>query len=98
MYVRNDRHGVVHDPHPRVRLEAIVAASWLDTDAAAGVVLESMKQPYDTWMGPVTKSIVDHTLKDNMANLRGSPALNLESNANARAFFRQRECQINGGG
>ena len=67
--------------------EAIVAASWLDTDAAAGVVLESMKQPYDTWMGPVTKSIVDHTLKDNMANLRGSPALNLESNANARAFF-----------
>ncbi|MGH7956138.1 MAG: PVC-type heme-binding CxxCH protein, partial [Opitutaceae bacterium] len=45
------------DSHPRVRLEAIVAASWLDNIEGVGVVFEAMKQALDTWMGPVTKQI-----------------------------------------
>lgn len=75
------------DAHPRVRLEAIVAASWLDNTEGAGVVFESLKQPLDTWMGPVTKAILQHTLKDDVEKLRGTAALKIEGNANARAFL-----------
>lgn len=38
------------DPHGRVRLEAIVAASWLDRDAGLPIVEEAGKYPLDDWM------------------------------------------------
>ena len=75
------------DPHPRVRLEAIVAASWLDNAEGAQIVFEAMKQPLDVWMGPVTKQILTHTLQDDVETLRVSNALNLESNANGADFL-----------
>ena len=58
------------DPHPRVRLEAIVAASWLEPVDGARIVLEALRAPLDPWMGPVTKQILDATLKDEVARLR----------------------------
>ena len=52
------------DPHPRVRLEATVAASWIDNTDGARIGLEALQSPLDAWSGPVTKQIFEHTLKD----------------------------------
>ena len=38
------------DDHGRVRLEAIVAASWLDAEQGIPIVTEASKQPLDDWM------------------------------------------------
>ncbi len=38
------------DDHPRVRLEALVAASWLDKEVGLPIVLEVGKKPMDSWM------------------------------------------------
>jgi mono/diheme cytochrome c family protein len=75
------------DENPRVRLEAIVAASWLDNADGARVVLEALKLPLDRWMGPVTKQILEYTLKDDVDALRGSGKLDLANNANARDYL-----------
>ncbi|MFY0651364.1 MAG: HEAT repeat domain-containing protein [Cyclobacteriaceae bacterium] len=40
----------VKDDHPRVRLEAFVAASWLGKDVGLPIVLEAAKKPLDKWM------------------------------------------------
>ena len=74
------------DSHPRVRLEAIVAASWLDNPDGARVVLEALKLPFDDWMGPVTKQILEYTLKDDVAALQAG-GLDLADNANARDYL-----------
>ena len=47
------------DPHGRVRLEAIVAASWLDNAAAKKVVEEASKLPLDTWNQAAAKTAAD---------------------------------------
>ena len=75
------------DPHPRVRLEAIIAASWLDNLDGARVVLEALKLPLDDWMGPVTKSILDYTLNDDVDALRANHATTFANNPNALAHF-----------
>lgn len=41
-----------NDPHGRVRLEAIVAASWLDEQTGKGILAEAEKHPLDEWMQP----------------------------------------------
>jgi mono/diheme cytochrome c family protein/glucose/arabinose dehydrogenase len=48
-----------NDPHGRVRLEAIVAASWLDNAAAKKVVEEASKKPLDTWNKAAAKTAAD---------------------------------------
>ncbi len=40
----------VQDPHGRVRLEAITAASWLTKDEALAILHEALKLPLDDWM------------------------------------------------
>ena len=75
------------DVHPRVRLEAVVAASWLDNADGARVAFEAMKQPLDVWMGPVTRQILQGTLKDDVEALQASGGLNLESNASGREYL-----------
>jgi mono/diheme cytochrome c family protein len=70
-----------------VRLEAIVAASWLDNVDGARIVLEALKLPLDRWMGPVTKQILETTLKDDLAALQTSGQLALADNPNARDYL-----------
>jgi mono/diheme cytochrome c family protein/glucose/arabinose dehydrogenase len=77
----------VQDEHPRVRLEAIVAASWLDNADGARIALEGLKQPLDRWMGPVTDHILKHTLKDDIAALQEAGQLPLEGNPIARDYL-----------
>ena len=38
------------DPHGRVRLESIVAASWVGGDDGASILLEALRYPLDHWM------------------------------------------------
>jgi mono/diheme cytochrome c family protein/glucose/arabinose dehydrogenase len=45
-----------NDPHGRVRLEAAVAASWLDNAAAKQVVAEVAKHPLDGWSDQAVKT------------------------------------------
>jgi len=77
----------VNDPHPRVRLEAIVAASWLDNELGARTVLDGLRHPLDKWMAPVTGQILETTLKDDVAALvKAEPGV-LEGNQNAQDFL-----------
>jgi len=48
------------DEHGRVRLEALVAASWLDKEAGLPIVLEAGKKPLDEWMEDAYATAVAH--------------------------------------
>ncbi len=75
------------DEHGRVRLEAIVAASWLDNAHGARIALEGLKLPLDRWMGPVTDFILKHTLNDDITALQKADALKLADNPNAAGYL-----------
>jgi mono/diheme cytochrome c family protein len=76
-----------HDPHPRVRLETIVAASWLDNPDGARIALEALRHPFDRWMGPVFNSIMSDTLKDDVEALRAGGQLTLADHPRARDYL-----------
>ncbi len=48
------------DEHGRVRLEAIVAASWLSKEKGLPVVLEAGKMPLDDWMQAAHETALAH--------------------------------------
>ncbi len=48
------------DPHGRVRLEAIVAASWLPTTSGLQVLEIASQQPLDRWMAPAYETALAH--------------------------------------
>jgi len=54
------------DPHGRVRLEAIVAASWLDKEAGLKIVEEAGKYELDEWMEHAHKTAVAHLNGENV--------------------------------
>lgn len=75
------------DAHGRVRLEAIVAASWLDNEDGARIALEALKLPLDKWMGPVTDFILKHTLNDDVEALKAAGKLDLTGNPTAEGYL-----------
>jgi mono/diheme cytochrome c family protein/glucose/arabinose dehydrogenase len=48
------------DEHGRVRLESIVAASWLNKDAGNAVLEEAGRHPLDDWMADTYEAAVAH--------------------------------------
>ncbi len=48
------------DDNSRVRLEAMVAASWLDDDAAKEILAVVKEKPLDEWMSKQYQAILDH--------------------------------------
>ncbi|MEO5998314.1 MAG: PVC-type heme-binding CxxCH protein [Chitinophagaceae bacterium] len=48
------------DENGRVRLETIVAASWLGKDVGLPIVLQAGKKPLDEWMQPAYETSVAH--------------------------------------
>ncbi|MFO1458428.1 MAG: PVC-type heme-binding CxxCH protein [Verrucomicrobiota bacterium] len=76
-----------NDPNGRVRLEAIVAASWLDNMDGARIVLDAMRHPFDKWMSPVTRQILETTLKDDVAALAAAEPAFIAANPNAKAYL-----------
>ena len=75
------------DAHGRVRLEAIVAASWLDNGSGAQVALEALKLPLDRWMGPVTDFVLKYTLADDIEALSKAGKLDLTHNKTAEDYL-----------
>lgn len=75
------------DAHGQVRLEAIVAASWLDNADGARIALEALKLPLDRWMGPVTDFVLKHTLADDINTLQRAGALPLADNPIAASYL-----------
>jgi mono/diheme cytochrome c family protein/glucose/arabinose dehydrogenase len=75
------------DASGRVRLEAIVAASWLDNADGARIVLEALKLPLDRWMSPVTDYVLKYTLNDDIASLKAAGKLALNDNPNAAGYL-----------
>ncbi|HEX3133512.1 MAG TPA: c-type cytochrome, partial [Planctomycetota bacterium] len=57
------------DENPRVRLEAVVAASWMDNEDGARIALETLRSPIDKWMAPETDQILKTTLADKVKAL-----------------------------
>lgn len=56
-----------NDPHPRVRLEAIVAASWLDGSQetnGALIAIEGLKHPITHWMGRTYEAVLESLDED----------------------------------
>ena len=76
-----------NDPNGRVRLEAIVAASWLDNADGARIVLDALRHPFDKWMSPVTRQILKTTLKDDVAALAAAEPAFIAANPNAKAYL-----------
>ncbi len=75
-----------NDTHARGRLEAIVAASWLDNADGVRIIFEAMRYPLDRWMATVTKQILQHTLQDDIESLKSKGSLSLADNPNARDY------------
>ena len=48
------------DDHGRVRLEAIVAASWLDPETGLNILAEAENKPLDEWMNPTFEAARAH--------------------------------------
>ena len=48
------------DEHGRVRLEAIVSASWLSKEKGLPIITEAGKKPLDTWMQPAYNTAEAH--------------------------------------
>ncbi len=65
------------DDHGRVRLEALVAASWLDKDIGLPIVMEAGKKPMDKWMVHAHETALAHL---NGRKVGEKPAPKIETN------------------
>lgn len=74
------------DEHPRVRLESVVAASWMDDDTGARIAVEGMKHPITKWMGPAYEAIM-WTLDDNVRSLQMLGKLDLDTNPTLQSYL-----------
>ncbi|MFM7241778.1 MAG: PVC-type heme-binding CxxCH protein, partial [Opitutia bacterium] len=77
----------VRDEHPRVRLTAVVAATWLDNADGARIALEAFRKPVDRWLAPVLRYALTYTLKDDVAALQAAGALDLADNPAAAEYL-----------
>ena len=74
------------DEHPRVRLEAVVAASWMDDEDGARIAFEAMKHPVVKWMGHAFEAAMI-TLKDDAVRLAASGKYDVAENASAQKYL-----------
>ncbi|MCB1123602.1 MAG: c-type cytochrome, partial [Verrucomicrobiae bacterium] len=75
-----------NDSHPRVRLEAIVASSWMDNEDGARIALEGLKNPITKWMGHAYEAVLT-TLDDDIRQLEYEGKLDLSSNPAAQEYL-----------
>ncbi len=74
------------DVHSRVRLEALVAASWLDQEKGLPIVLQAGKQPLDEWMRPAYETALAH-LNGRAVENKKADLLKTSLTGAARALF-----------
>jgi len=77
----------VRDENARVRLSAIVAATWLDNADGARIAVDAFRLPVDRWIGPVLHYALTYTLKDDVDALKAAGQLNLDGNQAAADYF-----------
>jgi mono/diheme cytochrome c family protein len=78
------------DPHPRVRLEALVAASWLPADVGIPIVKAAGKLPLDYWMAKPFEAAIAHLEGRNLGVTdEGTTLTSLEGEA--RELFQRGE-------
>jgi len=74
------------DEHGRVRLEAIVAASWLDKETGLAIVNEAGKKPLDKWMVEAHATAFAH-LNDMSLKEKKQEEIVTKLNGNERELF-----------
>ncbi|MDA0349086.1 MAG: c-type cytochrome [Verrucomicrobia bacterium] len=74
------------DEHPRVRLESVVAASWMDNDIGARIAVEGMKKPITKWMGPAYEAIM-WTLGDRIESMALLGDLDVSANPTLASYL-----------
>jgi glucose/arabinose dehydrogenase/mono/diheme cytochrome c family protein/lysophospholipase L1-like esterase len=81
--VRYNRHRIsnpnallkqaAQDIHGRVRLEAIVSASWLSPEEGLPIVQEAAKRPVDSWIKPVYETALKHLKGETIQSEKWTP-------------------------
>jgi mono/diheme cytochrome c family protein len=74
------------DSHPRVRLAAMVAASWLDNENGAQIASAALEQSFDKWMTEAYKAALN-TLKPYFQSLALQGSLKAAGNSRTRSFL-----------
>lgn len=85
------------DENSRVRLEAIVAASWLDNNTAKEILAVAAEKPLDDWMATQHQAILDHMVPfkpDTVSNELLPPMLTKEEQ---RQFLAGKEIYMRDG-
>lgn len=80
-----------NDPEGRVRLEAIIAASWLDNAAAAKIVAAAQAHPLDAWSNGAAKAAADRLAgkKEEVVDEHPLPTVPTRLSEEEKALFRQ---------
>lgn len=80
------------DEHGRVRLEAIVAASWLDVNEGMTVLNEAANHPLDDWMSQTYQAAMAHLLGETAGAREEVEAVDVNlTGADLDQFLRGRE-------
>ncbi|NBB21465.1 c-type cytochrome [Runella sp. CRIBMP] len=74
------------DENPRVRLVAIVAASWIDKEKGLAVLAEAKKKPLDEWMIHAHETAVAHLNGENVAKKKEAEVISALKGAELEAF------------
>jgi len=75
------------DEHPRVRLTAMVAASWLDNADGARIAIEALEGPVDKWMTKACEAALS-TLKPHIEAIAKAPGFDLASKPRTAGFLK----------
>src|SRR5690606_14679033 len=79
------------DEHGRVRLEAIVAASWLGQEVGLPILEEAEKHPLDDWMAPTYETALAHLHGKSVAEKRKEEIKTTLTGAQETAFRKGKE-------
>ncbi|MES1215686.1 MAG: PVC-type heme-binding CxxCH protein [Bacteroidota bacterium] len=79
------------DENGRVRLEAIVAASWLNKDQGLPIELAANKKPLDDWMSDAYVTAVAHLEGHAVEEKKEEPVVNIPAGINKDVFLAGRE-------
>lgn len=74
------------DRHPRVRLAAMVAASWIDEEDGARVAAAALEQAYDKWMTKAYEATLSQ-LKPSIRELSINGQLQVATNSRTHTFL-----------
>ena len=75
-----------NDSHPRVRLEAVVASSWMNDTKGAMITLEVLKNHISRWMGHAITGVLQ-TLGDDIRRLHQTGEVDLSDNPLAMDYL-----------